>query len=859
MSRRLATLWLVLGFALVPAALTAQVMNVTFLHTPPARAVAGQDIKITGNIVGADQVSIAALAYRVQGSADFEVRELRLVTGDFYEGSIPGDQLKSPGIEYYCYAVDFEGNRHVIFASEQFPQKVQVLKPGEKPGGEGKPGDKKPGKKPDKKPDKKPGKQPDKKPGESPGAAPEGPPAVASDVVAVATRSAQAIERSPAIVSVLSREQLQDMGARSVAEALDVVPGISVARSVSGEYRLAVRGVQSDPGILVMVDGHRINDLYSGSALLEFPIEAVERIEIIRGPGSALYGTGAFMGVVDIITRRAADLHASAAYGRFNELRFSAGGGYEDDAFVVSAQAQFSMGEGSNRQVERDVFTGVVGSNPNVDDISNAPGSVDDGSMLAHAQLLAGLKDVGGGTLELLTHYVYQDRGAYVGKFSSLDRGSDLSLHLLDLDLRYAAPLGSAVRLDTRAYFDTHMVERAFQVIPGEDESTQNSYRLPDGTLLTDGLRETTAYTSLTAGVDVSATWNIIATNALTGGVNFEYLSLPSFSLTRSAGSVTCTSLPIQGFELACGQVADPPSDGQSRMVVGAYLQDHWRDIFKGFDLLAAIRLDWFTDFGLTFNPRLALVYAPIDELSLKLLYSKAFRAPTFQELYEDPSFDPLRSFNGNAELAAVVINTLEFGVEGHIETSPVDYRVRANFFVDWIDDSIEGLDQGYGIPAYDNVESLFVLGTEVEGVARFGRRSRVYLNSSWFRAWVKASGETEESYITDVPQMRLNAGLDLGVLDFLNFHLGVIYGSERRNNLRQRMDVLRSYSLPAYTVVRVGLSTEPVLFDHLAFFAYLYNAFDEDLRDPAPRVDHMTGMLPRDPLTFLVGLAWRP
>jgi hypothetical protein len=188
-----------------------------------------------------------------------------------------------------------------------------------------------------------------------------------------------------------------------------------------------------------------------------------------------------------------------------------------------------------------------------------------------------------------------------------------------------------------------------------------------------------------------------------------------------------------------------------------------------------------------------------------------------------------------------------------------VDYRLRGNFFVNWIDDSIEGLDQGQGIPAYDNVESLLVLGTEVEGVARFGQCSRVYVNASWFRAWLKASSSTEESYLTDVPQLRLNVGLDLGVLDFLNVHLGVIYGSERRNNLRQRMDVLRSYKLPATTLVTVGLSTEPILWDHLVLFAQLVNAFDEDVRDPAPRVDHLPGMLPRDPLSFLVGVAWRP
>jgi hypothetical protein len=106
---------------------SAQTYNVTFLHTPPAKVLEGRDFVLTGNIIGADQVSIAALNFRRQGETEFHVRELRLVSGDRYEGKIPGDSVKPPGIEYFCYAVDFEGNRLIIFASEKEPQRDAVV------------------------------------------------------------------------------------------------------------------------------------------------------------------------------------------------------------------------------------------------------------------------------------------------------------------------------------------------------------------------------------------------------------------------------------------------------------------------------------------------------------------------------------------------------------------------------------------------------------------------------------------------------------------------------------------------------------------------------------------------------------
>ena len=107
--------------------------------------------------------------------------------------------------------------------------------------------------------------------------------------------------------------------------------------------------------------------------------------------------------------------------------------------------------------------------------------------------------------------------------------------------------------------------------------------------------------------------------------------------------------------------------------------------------------------------------------------------------------------------------------------------------------------------------------------------------------------------------QMRHNLGLDLPLASWLDLHLGFQYGSERRNNVRRHLEFFQPFRIPAYTLVRAGLSTGPVLFDHLVLFVYLTNLFDHDMRDPAARPDRLPGLVPRGPFAFMAGIGWRP
>ncbi len=129
------------------------------------------------------------------------------------------------------------------------------------------------------------------------------------EVSEIATKTKLNIDDSPSFVTILHSEKLQKLGITNVFEALSQVPGVQLKREKSGVLVVVFRGVSQKGEVKLMLDGVTINNTYRGSIyyFLDFPIELIERIEVIRGAGSVLYGSGAISGVVNIITKSAND------------------------------------------------------------------------------------------------------------------------------------------------------------------------------------------------------------------------------------------------------------------------------------------------------------------------------------------------------------------------------------------------------------------------------------------------------------------------------------------------------------------------------------------------------------------------
>lgn len=136
--------------------------------------------------------------------------------------------------------------------------------------------------------------------------------------VEVATGTDKQVSDAPAIVSVITAEDIRAMGARTLAEALEHIPGLHVAASINRLTTMfSIRGIFSDatPQVLVLIDGVDISELTALSIPYNFsyPTQFIQRIEIIRGPGSALYGADAFSGVINIITQQPTEENATTA------------------------------------------------------------------------------------------------------------------------------------------------------------------------------------------------------------------------------------------------------------------------------------------------------------------------------------------------------------------------------------------------------------------------------------------------------------------------------------------------------------------------------------------------------------------
>ena len=131
--------------------------------------------------------------------------------------------------------------------------------------------------------------------------------------ISLATGSQQSLRRAPAVATVITSQDIAAMGATDLDQVLESVAGIHVNRSPNQYSPLyVVRGIVSPytPQVLVLQNGIPMTTLYQsnkGNVWGGYPVEHIARIEIIRGPGSALYGSDAYSGVINIITKNAAD------------------------------------------------------------------------------------------------------------------------------------------------------------------------------------------------------------------------------------------------------------------------------------------------------------------------------------------------------------------------------------------------------------------------------------------------------------------------------------------------------------------------------------------------------------------------
>ncbi len=129
----------------------------------------------------------------------------------------------------------------------------------------------------------------------------------------IASGHLEAVRKAPGVVNVITAADISSMGATHLDEVLETIPGLHVLRSDLSRLEpvYSIRGLQSgfNPQVLVLFNGIELKNPLSGGlpSAFHLPLNSIERIEIIKGAGSALYGANAYSGVINIIPKRVRD------------------------------------------------------------------------------------------------------------------------------------------------------------------------------------------------------------------------------------------------------------------------------------------------------------------------------------------------------------------------------------------------------------------------------------------------------------------------------------------------------------------------------------------------------------------------
>ena len=507
-----------------------------------------------------------------------------------------------------------------------------------------------------------------------------------------ASKHMQSVSDAPSSVTVITAEEIQKYGYRSLAEILESVRGFYITYDRDYSF-VGVRGFgrlgDSNNRILVLIDGHRINDNVFGQPYLgtEFlvDVDLIDRLEIVRGPGSSLYGADAFFAVINVITRKAAQAKgleiafAPASYGTY-QGRATYGARYRGVDMLLSGTFYNSQGQ--------TLFF------PQFDSTATNYGITRGTDYESFQHILATIS-FHGFTLQGL--YSARDKGvptAYYGALFNDPRTQNFDYHQY-LDLSYQHSLWQAWDLTARTSYDQARLQAPVAYSTG----------LPDGSTTVD----TYSFRGNWWDSEVKLSRTLLEKHRITLGTEITD-NLRQDQGNYSAQDNSFTEVPA------------------SSAIWALYGQDEFA-ITQALTLSAGIRYDHYDDFGGTTNPRLGLIYHVTHPTTLKLLYGTAFRAPEPFELMPDDG----ALFDDNLQLQPEKIRSLEGIVE---QALGPHLTCSGSIFHNWIDNLITlETNPGDGQSVYRNAENASATGLELELDARMisgieGRASYSYTNT---------------------------------------------------------------------------------------------------------------------------------
>jgi iron complex outermembrane receptor protein len=482
--------------------------------------------------------------------------------------------------------------------------------------------------------------------------------------VKIATGSHQAITRAPSAATVITSRDIEAMGATDLDQALESVPGLHVTMSSVGLAPIYVfRGIQTklNPEVLMLVNGIPVTQAFNGDRSQIWggmPLENVARIEVIRGPGSALYGADAFSGVINVITKNANDVHGTeygARVGSFNsrDAWIQHGGklGSLDATFYLRAGNSDGQ-KGIFRQDAQTAWDAALGTHASL-----APGPIN-----AERKGIDARTDLSYDAWRFRAAYQKREGGLGAGVAGSLDPNGLAQSTRLYLDLSYEQ-VNWLPNWDISgvAGYDNNKEDGVtyYTLFPPGAFGGQ----FPDGMIGTPGHSERHTHGS------ISAFYSGFDQHRVRIGAGLRQDDLYETHETKNYNGTfapICDPLnptdptPAPG----CTPVLMNPDPRfiyllpHKRNLSYVFAQDEW-SIVKDWALTAGVRRDQYSDFGGTTNPRLALVWDAAYNVVVKVMHGKAFRAPSFVEQYAINN--PVTVGNPNIKPETITTDELAF------------------------------------------------------------------------------------------------------------------------------------------------------------------------------------------------------
>ncbi|MBF0226584.1 MAG: TonB-dependent receptor [Desulfobacterales bacterium] len=709
--------------------------------------------------------------------------------------------------------------------------------------------------------------------------------------VTIATKLKQSVNDAPSIVSVITENEIKNSGAKTIEEILKQVAGFDINPiPIEPNPQVGIRGLANSTNEIVklMINGHPIENTYTtGFGYWEgFPIDLIKKIEIIRGPGSALYGNSAMIGVINVITKDSKDDSAlSAGYGSFDSLKGYANMAYNDGKFGLFLFADGFKSNGDSNLVESDFalqkfgpVAAMYGLDPKI--VGDAPGM----------------------TTENFEYYNFYSKMSYnnlyvvlMGNKAVTDIPVSLRKTLTDDNTRklsnafieggFSNKLSEKANLNMKAYADYFKYDYNVEIL-SEKTTGFLSKALGLGYPLGESAKGHPVLENYKIGTEASLSYSILEGFDLVSGIQYEqHEQFGSHISVNFNGSEKPTMLngslamPLQYFPYQDVTSTHNFTQDEDRNIIALYGQFTF-DIIDTFSLkgigetlsiTGGVRYDKYSDIGSNINPRAGLVYAPNELLYFKALYGKAFRAPNFRELYNKNNDVQ----NGNPDCEAEVLTT----VEGLIGINPTKWMtLSVDYFVTKMEDMISIVpDPDHAdLITFDNVGTVKSSGVEGEIKLSLDKNKYGYFNITYqdvktithekvFNMTGKPTQYSQPDYNPgSIPEFIANFGINTDITKYMNFNVCLNYIGERKRSEKLVLNaqgdlekIDKRNPIAERYLVNASLMFKDFDFaEGMSFQITAYNLLNEDDRAPDPEGD-IANDVPRWGRNFLARLTY--